>query len=483
MAIELSRDEIRIIYRQGEEAVVSLIETLMQRLNALEKEVADLKTQGSKDSHNSSKPPSSDIGKRVPRSLRGKSGRHSGGQPGHPGWTLNQVENPDHIVCHSLDGRCSCGRSLRDIRKTKIIRRQVFDIPLPKFEVTEHQVQTGVCRCGKRHVAVCPEHVSSSPVQYGNTLKALVLYLTSYQLVPLKRTQEFFADVFRLPLSQATVRHIAERAHKKLESTEKAIQASIRASPVIHVDETRLTVEGKHRWLHSCGTEKFTLYWCHEKRSTAAMEEAGVLPEYTGRAVHDYWYPYFQFGCRHALCNAHHLRELTFFFEELKQQWAGKMIQLLQTINRTVKRAKVHQRSRISPATRQAYLERYHSLLQEGYETNPTPPIRRFPDKRGRRQQHPARNLLDRFQKHIDEVLAFMDDFSVPFDNNAAERDIRMVKVQQKISGGFRSSLGAKTFCRIRSYIASVRKHEWNVLEFLIKLFNVTDNNLVLIPE
>jgi len=478
----LDRNQIIAIYNQGPDAVVAVIEMLQDQIDALEKRIERLEQMIHKDSHNSSKPPSSDIPKRLPQSLREKSGRKKGGQLGHPGWTLSPVRKPDHVVRHSLRGQCTCGRMLNGVAQENVIRRQVFDIVLPQLEVTEHQAATGVCGCGKKHTAAFPEGITG-PVQYGHTLEGLILYLNSYHLLPLQRIQEFMGDVFKVPLSQGTVRNIAQRAYLSLEETEEFIRRSIRASPVIHVDETRLSVGGKTQWLHSCGAENFTLYWSHEKRNTEAMKEAGVLTNYKGRAVHDYWYPYFQFGCSHALCNAHHLRELTFFEEELQQKWAGKMIRLLCTIKATVGRARRRNRDRIHPATRAAYWERYNTLLKEGYKTNPTPGIRRFPGKSGRRKQHPARNLLDRFTKHAHEVLAFMDDFSVPFDNNAAERDIRMVKVQQKISGCFRSPFGAKSFCRIRSYIASVKKHGFNILDYLIKLFNSNGNKLLLIPE
>ena len=482
MANRLTREQILTIYNQGPDAVVAIIEMLQDRIEQLEQRVDHLEQIIRKDSHNSSKPPSSDGFKRMPRSLRGKSRRSSGGQAGHPGTTLCQVSNPDHVVEHRLQGNCGCGRSLDEAQRMGHERRQVVDLPPVKAEVTEHRAEIGRCACGQRHVAEFPEDVKA-PVQYGERVKALVLYLIFYQLIPLKRTAELFGDFLGIPLSQGTLKTICHNAYESLHSTEAFIQERIRGSPSIHVDETGLYVGGKRHWLHSYGTRLFTYYCHHEKRGKEAMDAAGILPGYRGRATHDYWRPYYGFDCLHSLCNAHHLRELVFVAEELGQHWAQQMTALLRRIKTTVDRAVDRNRTQIHAATRKAYWERYQAILKEGYRVNPASSQQRKPGQRGRTKQSPARNLLDRFKHHAHEALAFMEDFSVAFDNNLAERDLRMMKVQQKISGCFRTQLGAKIFCRVRSFISTVKKQRLNVIEFLGECATVNNGQTILLPD
>jgi len=327
----MSRVEIRAVYRQGEDAVVALIEMLIQRLNKLDKleeEVASLKAQVSKNSHNSSKPPSSDMFRPAPKSLREPSNRPSGGQPGHRGHHLQRVKNPDQIVKHPLSGRCSCGRALSQGRLKEPDCHQVFDVPTIKLKVTEHQAETRECACGLCHTAEFPAG-AEAPVQYGERISALTVYLSQYQLLPQKRIAEMMADWFGAPLSQGTINNMVGRAHARLELTEEAIKAAIRAEPVMNNDDTGMRVGGQLQWEHSSSTPKLTYYFCHARRGTVALREIGLLEGYKGRSVHDGWRSYFEFDILHALCNAHHLRELVFVKEELGQRWAGTMISLL----------------------------------------------------------------------------------------------------------------------------------------------------------
>jgi len=490
----MSRDEIRAVYRQGEDAVVSLIEMLISRFNALEDEVAGLKAQlgkaneeitrlkaqVAKDSHNSSKPPSSDM-HREPKNLREKSRKPNGGQPGHHGHTLHRVENPDYVSIHKLHGQCRCGRTLNSGKLLGYTRRQVFDLPAIRLEVTEHQAEVRRCRCGKQHTAQFPENVTA-PVQYGNRIRAVAVYFSSFQMMPQNRLIEAMRDIFNVHMSEGTLNSIIVKAHTFLEKTETAIKAAIRASPIMHMDETGMYVAGKRWWEHVCSTNRYTYYFCHSRRGTKAMKDGGMIAGYAGRAIHDGWASYFDFECSHGLCNAHHLRELIFVKEELKQRWAGRMISLLCRMKLTVERAHTAEHCSLAPATLRNYRNRYSELIACGYRANPVGKEMRKPGQRGRLKQSPARNLLDRLNKYANETLAFIYDLAVPFDNNLSERDIRMTKVKQKVSGCFRSNDGADAFCRIRGFISTVRKHGLNVLDQLIKCFDC-NGKVSILPE
>jgi len=475
----MSRDEIRAVYRQGEDAVISLVEMLISRLNALEEKVDRLEAQIAKDSHNSSKPPSSDM-HREPKNLREKSRKPSGGQAGHQGHTLKRVENPDYVSIHTLHGPCVCGRALSSGKLLGYKQRQVFDLPPARLEVTEHRVEVRRCRCGKQHTAQFPEGVAA-PVQYGNRLRATAVYFSSFQLVPQNRLTEAMRDLFNVHMSEGTLNNIVAKAHKFLEKTETSIKAHIRASPIAHMDESGMYVAGKRWWEHSCSTSRYTYYFCHSRRGTKAMKDSGMIEGYTGRAIHDGWASYFEFDCRHGLCNAHHLRELIFIKEEFKQRWAGRMIDLLCRIKDTVERANAGGRCALAAATLRNYRRRYEELIASGYRANPISDARK-PGQRGRLKQSPARNLLDRLKKYAEETLAFMYDPAVPFDNNLAERDIRMTKVKQNVSGCFRSKNGADAFCRIRGFISTVRKHGLDVLDHLVRCFDY-NGKVSLLPE
>jgi len=480
MPISMSREEIRAVYLQGEDAVVSLIEMLISRFNALEEKVARLEAQIAKDSHNSSKPPSSDM-HREPKNLREKSSRPNGGQPGHQGHTLQRVENPDIVKIHRLDGCCRCGRQMSRGKLTGYKQRQVFDLPPAHLEVTEHRVEVRRCRCGKQHTAQFPEGVVG-PVQYGNRIRATMVYFSSFQLVPQNRLVQAMRDLFHVHVSEGTLNKIVTKAHNCLEKTEASIKASIRASPVMHMDETGMYVGGKRWWEHACSTDRFTYYHCHSRRGKEAMKDGGMIEGYAGRAIHDGWASYFEYDCRHGLCNAHHLRELIFVKEELKQRWAGRMIEHLCRIKNTADRAKDASRHGLAPTTLRAYRKRYSEIIDCGYRANPISKETRKPGQRGRLKQSSARNLLDRLSNYAEETLAFMYDLAVPFDNNLSERDIRMTKVKQKVSGCFRSDAGAHAFCRIRGFISTVRKHGLNVLDQIIKCFDY-NGTVSLIPE
>jgi transposase len=483
MPIQMSPDDIRAVYRQGEDAVVGLISMLIDRLNSLEEEVTRLKGIINKDSHNSSKPPSTDFKRPVPKSLRQSGKRKSGGQPGHQGFSLRRAEDPDHRESHAIDGKCICGEDIRNGERLEDELRQTADIPPPqKLEYTEHCAEKFKCRCGRIHTASFPVGVDA-PIQYGARIRALQTYFSIYQLLPQKRCVETLHDVFGVDLSEGTLNNTLQMAHRNLEKTEEAIKDALRSSPTMHLDETGMYVNGKRYWGHGSGNTRFTYYFCHQQRGGDAIKSGGMLFEYLGRIIHDGWKSYFDFDCLHALCNAHHLRELVFIKEQYKQAWAGNMIELLCRIKKTVDAAKKANRNQLAAATLQQYRNQYRRLIGAGYRTNPErPPSERRKGQRGKLKQHPARNLLDRFSKYEAEVLAFMYDFRVPFDNNLAERDLRMNKVKQKVSGCFRSMAGAQIFCRVRGYVSTVRKHGENTLDCLLKVFH-TNGNDVLLPD
>jgi len=429
--------EAEAIYDAGKETVVRVLLTMDARIHSLEQQVQGLTTrldlsdkrvrhleeQLAKNSRNSSKPPSTDgFKKPSPKSLRKKGQRKSGGQPGHTGHTLKRVERPDHTEVHQVDVCECCRRSLADQEPQSVEKRQVHDLPPRRLIVTEHQAEIKKCSCG--------------------------------------------------PLSECTLANIISQCDDLAETPVAQIKEMIEQASVAHFDETGSRVEGKLWWLHSASTEDATYYDIHRKRGSEAIDDIGILPDFIGRAIHDFWKPYFGYSCLHGLCNAHHLRELIFVHEQHQQDWADHMIDCLLDIKDAVDQAR-QTVDHLDEKQIRNFETRYQQILDEGYARNPLPPLpAKAKRKRGRRKKSKPRNLLERLDEHRTEALAFMYDFNVPFDNNQAERDIRMMKVQQKISGMFRTEDGAKAFCRIRSYISTARKNTVGAMDALTRLFS-----------
>jgi transposase len=482
--LQISRDEIRAIYAQGEEAVITLVESLVERINGLEARVEALENQLKKNSHNSSKPPSSDgFGKKT-KSLREKSDRSSGGQPGHPGSTLEWCPEPDSILTYPVDICSDCGFSLENVTVMNRELRQVHDLPWVQIAVTEHQCEVKSCpACNHLNRGQFPDTVQNV-VQYGPNLQGLMIYLLDVQLLPSARVCELLAEVYGLGVSEGTLYNVRSRCFDALDEVEQDIKAAILDSPVVHFDETGFRVKNKLWWLHVACTDGLTFYFVHNKRGKIAMDAMNILPQFKGNASHDGLKSYTQYGVKHSLCNAHHLRELIFIAERYEQIWASQMIALLVEMNEAVKGAKALDQTALESSQLAEFERRYHEILQAGFAENPVIPIPEHQKKsRGRPKQHPAKNLLDRLQSHAEAVLRFIHNFEVPFDNNQAERDLRMMKLKQKISGCFRSEQGALMFCRIRGYMSTLRKQGINVLDALVQLFMGDPISPIPLPE
>lgn len=467
----ISRDEIRAIYAQGEDAVIALVEGLLQRIVVLEERVEALEGQISKNSRNSSKAPSTDRFKPRAKSQRRKSERSSGGQTGHPGQTLEWSVEVNHVEQHCVEACAVCGASLAQVEVEAWDLRQVQDIAPIAVTVTEHQAEVKCCpHCQTLNRGEFPPEVNSV-VQYGASLKGLMVYLLDYQLLPSARVEELLSDVLGCEISEATLYNSRERCFEALASVEAVIAAQIQQADVLHCDETGMRVKGKLWWLHVASTDALTFYFVHRKRGKDAMDAMEILPNYEGISVHDGFKSYAQYACEHALCNAHHLRELAFILERYQQIWAEEMGILLRELKQQVDQAKARGEMALDADLVQWFEQRYHTLIESGLTANPAPdPPPDAVKPRGRPKQSPAKNLLDRLQRQ-EQVLAFMYDFRVPFDNNQAERDVRMMKLKQKISGGFRSVEGAQMFGRIRGYISTLKKQGLNVLEALKQVF------------
>lgn len=443
-----------------EEQVV-LLKAQLAEFSALKERVEELEAQKKKNSRNSSKPPSSDDFIK-PKSRRKKSDKPPGGQKGHAGHTLKMVDTPDHIIICSVDNCKSCGHSLKETTASGYERCQRFDLPELNLEVTEYQAEIKRCaHCDTVNKGAFPEEVPL-PVQYGNNIKAFVVYCNQQQLIPYERTRELIRDIFNHEISEGTLFNFNDAAYQALETTEETIKEKLISSTLLHLDETGIRVAGARQWLHVSSTDKLTFYAYHAKRGSGATDEIGILPRFEGTAVHDYRKSYLNYKCAHSLCNAHHLRELTGILENTGQTWCQEMIDLLLEIKSAVDDKRPNA-DRLTPDEIKGFETRYNYILEKGYLDNP-PPFKEK-GKRGRTKQSKAKNMLDRLRDHQKEVLAFMYDFTIPFDNNLAERDLRMVKVKQKISGVFRSAHGANMFCRIRGYISTARKNSVPILK------------------
>lgn len=444
-------------------------EELRQLLKIALERIEQLEGQRSQNSRKSNWPSSRDKGrtKKRKQNLRQKSDKKTGGQPGHEGHTLKFSEAPDKVERHRPK-RCEhCDQSFTEEQPAADLkRRQVIDLPPLKIEVTEHQVERLVCRkCGQGSDGQFPERVTQL-VQYGPKVKALAVYLKGQQLISYGRSQQLLADLFGLSVTQGSLENFISTAAAKVAPINYKIKAGLIAAKVVHYDESGFYVGGRRQWLHSASTTRLTYYAPHPSRGNKALKTIGILPDFSGVAVHDNWSAYWHYDqCQHALCNVHHLRELNALEENFAQPWPTRFKHFLLS-------AKAVGNHALPPVKLDQINRLYTKLVTAALKANPPPPEGWPKGSRGRPKKTKSRNLAARFKLRREAVLAFVFDFKVPFDNNLAERDIRMLKIQQKISGCFRSVHGAQAFCPIRSYISTVRKQHFSVWQALHSLFS-----------
>ena len=428
------------------ELLVLLITLLVSRLNL--------------DSRNSSKPPSSDPNRKKVSGAKGD--KKAGGQKGHVGVTLKKVDDPDEIKIIKLNRR---NLPPGKYKKVGYESRQVFDIEISRV-VTEYQAEILEDSNGNQFVAPFPEGVTKA-VQYGGDLKAHSVYMSQYQLIPYKRIQEYFSDQLGIPVSEGSIYNFNQEAYGSLEPFEVNANEKLAGSALLHADETGININGDRHWLHGASNDLWTNYFPHKSRGSEAMDSIGILPLFGGVLCHDHAKAYYKYSCIHSLCNAHHIRELEGVWENDKHQWARDTKSLLEEMNRAVNEAG----GMLEAGESEKYRQRYRLILKNGEAECPPPDKANRKGKRGRVKRTKARNLMERLIEFEDDALRFMDNKIVPFTNNLAENDIRMTKVQQKISGCFRSMEGAKYFCRIRSYLSTCRKQAINLSQALQLLF------------
>ncbi|MCB1212837.1 MAG: IS66 family transposase [Chlamydiia bacterium] len=449
-----------IILQQNEQIRQQEIE-----IQVLKARVTELEARLAKNSSNSSKPPSSDGLKKKTKSLRGKTDKKPGAQLGHQGKGRLQVKEPDSVINHAPLKCNDCGHNLEQVEGFCAEKRQVFEIPQPQIEVIEHRVEEKRCPCcGLSNRGSFPQDVKG-PVQFGSRVQALVTYFAHQHFIPVDRVCEIFEDVFDVSISPGTCSNYSDRLYFHLEAFEKSLKTHLLAAKILHFDETGMRCEKKLHWVHVASSQTSTLYIIHQKRGCEAMDEAGVLPNFNGVGVHDHWFPYFSYTkVLHGLCNAHHLRELTFIYEVKGEEWAKKMKDLLIRAKQVVE--KYYERGSMPPEEIIQIESIYGKIVDDGIAYHASlPPLPQ--KKRGKKKQREGKNLLDRFLEKKECVLRFIHDFSVPFTNNQGEQDIRMVKLKQKISGCFRTLMGGRIFCRIRSYISTARKQGWRIWDAL----------------
>jgi transposase len=481
-ALRLSVDSRLAVIRRLQRRVKRLDERLahQQCLNCeLKRRLSELGNLVGKDSHNSSLPPSSDPpGTRRTRSLRRPTGKQVGGQPGHRGSTRASEPHPNAVITHAPVECRGCGSPLDPAQATRVERRQLIEIPPMQLLVIEHRAESRRCTaCGAETKARFPAHVRA-PVCYGAGLRARAAYLHKYQLLPVARTSEAMRDLFGCAVSAGTVHRVTEECAEALAGAEAGIKDSVTAAPVIGADETGLRVSGQSHWVHVARTDRLTHYACSPKRGQGAMDAIGILPAYTGTVVSDALCAYRQYKqSRHGLCGAHLLRELTYIKETCseQQQWTEPLARLLLDMKGAGERVRAAGGSEIGREQQANFFRRYDRLVARASRLNPPQP-RGAPAAKGAsrpkvpkppRRKSPAPALVKRLQECRAEVLRFMTDLTVPFDNNGSERDLRMIKLQQKTSGCFRTAAGAAKFCRIRSYLSTARKQRRPLLTAL----------------
>lgn len=467
--LEVLREETRLL-----KALVAELLPLKEQLAQANARIKELEDRLAQDSRTSSKPPSSDGLARLPRSSRRSSDKRPGGQAGHRGSTLSLVELPDEVVSHRPSVCSQCHESLDEVAGTVIERRQVFDLPEMRLLAQEHQVQAIRCPACSTLTQGCFPASVAAPVQYGPRVQALAVYLHQGQLLPTARTCDTLAALCGCHLCEATLLQWSEVASQRLAPTIERIAELVAASPRQHGDETGIRIYGMLHWLHvNCTNDLTHLSW-HASRGREAMEQIGIWPRFTGRAIHDRWASYDTYACAHSLCGAHLLRECAALAEtdHEQQAWARQMQDFLLDVQDACQEWRRLHLTEVPPLERDEWVARYFEILASGYAAQPPPAPASSAQPKGRPKQSKAKNLLDALLHRAENVLAWLDDLRIPFTNNQAERDLRLAKVQQKISGTFRSATGATAFCRIRSYLSTMHKQGHSMLAALTAVFH-----------
>ena len=458
------RQPVSIIISVHQEAIAQRDETIQ----ALEQRIKELEAQLNQNSRNSSRPPSSDGPKKPRTNKGGKKEKKPGGQPGHKGTTLKMAPSEEAQIENHYPASCSgCGADLSSQPSLGFGRRQVFDIPPIEIQVTEHRAHCACCPyCGVHTQGPFPAEATNNAV-YGPNLRTFASYCMSYQLLPFERTAELLSDFLGQPISQGTLDNILSEACGELGAFAGQVVTRLQQEEVEGFDETSVRAEGRQAYAHVASGSEHTFFYLG-KRDYATMNEMGILPEFKGIAVHDRYANYFGYDCLHSLCNAHLLRNLQAAIEQHNDYWAGELQQLLRNINKAVKRAKAQGKEAFSASHCAQYRQRYMNWVKQGLELHPTVQAE---GGNGSPKQSKTHNLLVALRDYADEVLRFMYDFRVPFDNNAAERDIRMLKVKMKISGFFHRIETGNRFLRIRSYLSTAAKQGYSAFEALKQLF------------
>lgn len=449
------------------EELEALLKQALRRIEELEGRIA-------KNSHNSSKPPSSDGLRRKPHAQRKTSDKPTGGQAGHQGRTLLQVASADEVVSHRPESCEHCQRDLREVAGSLKERRQIHDLPKLGLWVKEHRVEVVCCpRCHHVNRGDFPAGVDA-PAQYGPKVQALAVYLSQFHLLPMQRTCEVLSDLCECALSEGTLSMWIAQASRSLEPTLQRIKHLLSGGRLQHADETGMRIKGTLHWTHVSCTRWLTYYAWHRKRGKKALESIGIWPHFHGRAMHDRWASYEPYGCAHSLCGAHLVRDCLYLAEQEQQEWAQGIADLLLGMAKAAQEWRTRGASAVPKEEREAWLAQYFEVLASGFAAqgaHAPPSDELMPKRRGKPKQSAAKNLLDVLLQRAGDVLSFLNDLSVPFSNNLAERDLRMIKVQQKISGTFRSEDGATAFCTIRSYLSTMRKQGRPLLAAMAAVF------------
>jgi transposase len=465
--LQALREENRLL-----KALVAELLPLKEQLAQANARIKELEDRLAQDSRTSSKPPSSDGLGRLPRSSRRPSEKLPGGQTGHSGHTLSMVEQPDEVVHHRPEVCSRCHEDLSAVPGIVTERRQVLDVPEIRLLAHEHQIEAICCpSCQTTSLGCFPASVSA-PVQYGPHLQALAVYLHQGQLLPTARTCQALGAMCGCQISEATLLQWSELAAERLAPTVERIAELLVASPLQHGDETGIRIYGMLHWLHVNCTHLLTHLAWHPSRGREAMDEIGIWPQFSGRGMHDRLASYDGYACAHSICGAHLIRECAAVAQQEQQPWAMQMQDFLLDLHDACQQWRLRHLSAVPAIERDDWVARYFEILAAGYAAQAPPPASSAEPRKGRRKQSKAKNLLDALLGRAEQVLALLDDLRIPFTNNQAERDLRMAKVQQKISGTFRSATGATVFCRIRSYLSTMQKQGHSMLSALTAVFH-----------